>query len=406
MGLAAALCASVLVGCGSTAVQADTSLCQTDLSALAVPQNVQIIGLGEASHGVSEYQKLKAEVFQALAEHNGCRTFVIEGDFGGSLKVEQYIHGGPGTAQEAVGEIGFAIYRTQEMAALADWMRSYNEAAPEGQDLHFYGMDMQRYDNNKEYLFSVLDQAAPALSAQYQQAFAPLTDDARPTLASAVLQQGQTDAQALLDAMDAQQAEITAAVGAQAFAFARECANSILECCELTASGSNYNSLRDGHMQEKVDWILQHGDGTPIFLTGHNGHIGKVSAAGYPCLGSLLAAEYGDAYFAIGTDAADTRFQSQTDTGFTVRQIKNKNAFTAQLDEISSNFYYLDFDAAAADANWQSILAKPQRLSGINVGISAWQQYFSFFYTQTLVPADTYDGMIVFQSVSPSTLAA
>ena len=69
---------------------------------------------------------MKAEVFKALVNNNGCRTFVIEGDFGGGLKVDAYIHGGEGTAQEAVAELGFGIYRTKELAELADWMRSYN----------------------------------------------------------------------------------------------------------------------------------------------------------------------------------------------------------------------------------------------------------------------------------------
>ena len=81
---------------------------------------------------------MKAEVFKALVKNNGCRTFVIEGDFGGGLKVDTYIHGGEGTAQEAVAELGFGIYRTKELAELADWMRSYNAEAAEGRDCLLY----------------------------------------------------------------------------------------------------------------------------------------------------------------------------------------------------------------------------------------------------------------------------
>lgn len=127
---------------------------------------------------------------------------MIEGDFGGGLKVDAYIHGGEGTAQEAVAELGFGIYRTKELAELADWMRSYNAEAAEGRDLHFYGMDMQRYDNNKEYLFSVLDEAAPELSEEYKEIFSQLTDDNRYVLDNSALEQAQTDAMALLKAMD------------------------------------------------------------------------------------------------------------------------------------------------------------------------------------------------------------
>lgn len=79
------------------------ALAQTDMGTITVPDDVLVVGLGEASHGVKEYQEMKAEVFQALVQNKGCRTFVIETDFGSALKVDAYIHGGEGTAGEAAG---------------------------------------------------------------------------------------------------------------------------------------------------------------------------------------------------------------------------------------------------------------------------------------------------------------
>lgn len=402
----AALCAALLAGCGGKPLpQESLSACRTDISALTVPETVQIAGLGESSHGVKEYHQMKAEVFKALVQNNGCRTFVIEGDFGGGLKVDAYIHGGEGTAQEAVAELGFGIYRTQELAGLTDWMRSYNEQAQEGQDLHFYGMDMQRYDNNKEYLFSVLEEADPALSEQYRAAFSELTDEKRSLLEDAVLKQGQTDAGALLEAMDEREEAITAVSGKRAFAFARECANSILESSELCASGTDYNTLRDSHMAEKVDWFVNQGDGSLIFINGHNGHIGKSSVSGYPCLGELLAGTYGGGYFAIGTDSAVTRFNSQNNSGgFSVMEVKNTNDLNLQLDGLDSDFYYLDFSEVAEDEGWQEILNASGKITSLNVGIEGWQKLSRMFYTQAVVPSRSFDGMIVFREVSPSTL--
>ncbi len=59
-----------------------------------------------------EFQRLKKDVFDALVNHNNCRVFALEGDFGGCAKVNNYILSDEGTAKEAVTEIGFAIYRT------------------------------------------------------------------------------------------------------------------------------------------------------------------------------------------------------------------------------------------------------------------------------------------------------
>lgn len=403
--LVAFSCVLLLTGCGNHTVlsSADTNLVQTDISTLTVPENVQIVGLGEASHGAHEYQTLKADVFKALVENNGCRTFIIEGDFGGALKVDAYIHGGDGTAEEAVGSIGFAIYRTEEMADLVSWMRTYNETVPEGADLHFYGMDMQRYDSSKEYLFSVLNRAAPELLEKYKTAFSALTDENRWSLSANDLEKGKEAAQELIKELDAAENTISGALAQDEFALAKECLNSIYEYCQLQAAAdADYNVLRDQYMSEKVDWFLQHGPGGVLFINGHNGHIGKASTAGYTCLGELLDSSYGEAYFAIGTDAQTTTFNSQNDNGeFDVMKVSNSNDLNSQLDPTA--YYYLDFSRADTDA-WKEILSKEQRITALNVGIAEWQKLSKGFYTAVIVPKDTFDGMIVFGQVSPTAI--
>lgn len=69
------------------------TLVQPDVSTLDIPEQVKVVGLGEASHGVKEYQELKAEVFQTLVRDYGCRTFILECDFENALKVDPYING-------------------------------------------------------------------------------------------------------------------------------------------------------------------------------------------------------------------------------------------------------------------------------------------------------------------------
>ena len=87
-----------------------------------------------------------------MVKNNGVRAFALEGDYGGCEQVNRYIHGGEGTAQEAAAAIGFSIYRTEEMAELISYMRQYNESALEGEDLRFYGFDMQRLSYSMRFL--------------------------------------------------------------------------------------------------------------------------------------------------------------------------------------------------------------------------------------------------------------
>ena len=126
--------------------------CAQPVENLSIPKDKKIIALGEATHGNSEFQQLKLDVFKKMVEDYDVRAFVIEGDYGGCEQVNQYIHGGEGTAQEAAAAIGFVIYQTDEMAELISYMREYNKSALEGEDIRFYGFDMQRISYNFQFL--------------------------------------------------------------------------------------------------------------------------------------------------------------------------------------------------------------------------------------------------------------
>lgn len=396
----AAMLAFLLAGCGKGAP--DMTLAQTDVSAITVPAGVQVVGLGEASHGVKEYQQMKEEVFQALVRNNGCRTFIIEGDFGSALKVDAYIHGGEGTPKEAAAQIGFRIYCTEEMEHLLEWMRSYNESAPEGEDLRFYGMDMQWADSGKEYLFGVLEQAAPRISQEYEQKFAFLNDRDMYEISPEVFEQGMRDAKQLLEEVDGARESIEETVGEDTFAYARECAYSLYACCDIRKSDNTYNEIRDSYMAKKVKWFMERGDGSLLFINGHNGHIGRVnSQPWYDCMGKLLAQDLGEQYFAIGTDARVTAFNSQTADSFVKTEVENKNALNALADGVEGKRYYVDFAAVSGKDGWSGVITKEQRITSLNVGGII---PLKIFYTSKIVPSETFDAMIVFEEVSPSTM--
>lgn len=403
------LCTSLFTGCGpSTSSQPvssvaesvedvpdlDTSPLVYDTAEITIPESARIVALGEASHGAYEMQLLKTEVFQALVTNNDCRVFAIEGDFGGCAKVEEYIHGGDGTSEEAASQIGFAIYKTKEMADLIQWMREYNETAEEGHDLHFLGFDMQRYDNSKTALLSYLYENAPEQAVEYEEKLALLTNENMWNLTSDELKSAEADLTSLIETMDG---------GSFDAGFAKECARSMLEFVQVTLNESQYNVYRDAAMKDKVDWICSHYDGM-IFINGHNGHIAKESSSGYECMGALLYDSYKDAYFPIGTDIASCTFNSQTDEGFEVCSVENENTLTAQIGTSKGNYYYLDFSKVAEDTSWQKVLTSKQRMMALNVSLNQAMANFKPAYTLEIIPSKSYDGLIVVNQTEPTHL--
>ncbi|MBQ3973746.1 MAG: erythromycin esterase family protein, partial [Lachnospiraceae bacterium] len=105
-------------GTGKSADPAEFAAYADSIEDMEIPEGTRIIALGEATHGNREFQQLKKDVFEQMVRKYKVRAFALEGDFGGCEYVNRYIHTGEGTAEEAAAAIGFAIYRTKEMADL------------------------------------------------------------------------------------------------------------------------------------------------------------------------------------------------------------------------------------------------------------------------------------------------
>lgn len=309
--------------------------------------------------------------------------------------------------QNAVCAYGLTVFRGSRADGRRPrriGMRSYNETVSEKEALHFYGMDVQRFDNNKEYLFSVIDQTHPELSAEYSEVFAQLTDENRNSLDEAALNSAKESVSEFIEKLDTVETDIVDSLGQPAFDFAKECAKTIYACCEVQLS-DNYNATRDQYMYEKVEWFLQHGDNTVLFINGHNGHIGKSSVAGYTCLGELLSDNLGNGYYSIGTDAQETQFNSQKGNGeFEVLEVSNSNDLNNQFSNADNGQYFIDFASATSDEVWEQIQSSKQSITTLNVSLSGMQKMLKSAYTVTITPQDIFDSMIVFQSVTPSTI--
>lgn len=271
-------------GTGDSADPEEFTKYAEPVQSLTIPDGVRVVALGEASHGNSEFQQLKLDVFRLLVEREGVKAFALEGDFGGCEMVNRYIHGGAGTAEEAAASIGFALYRTDEMAALISYMRDYNEKAPEGEDLRFYGFDMQR----GSYTYQLLLEECQKLGVSTA-GIEPLVNDHDWDPEYDYLQrQGRFE-----QIKEALKAKEESELGVHL-------AEMLIQNCQLNSgegASAEYISLRDSFMKGNTLWILEQEEKLGrecIFISGHNGHVEKLTGSGM--MGGLLYEELGDGY--------------------------------------------------------------------------------------------------------------
>ena len=388
-------------GTGQLADTAEFSRYAASIPEITVPEQARIVALGEATHGNREFQQLKLDVFQVLVENSGVRAFALEGDFGGCEAVNRYIHGGDGTAAEAAAAIGFAIYRTQEMENLIAWMREYNASAAPGEDIRFYGFDMQRIGYNYQYLLAAAraDGLDTAGLEEIWNAGENTYDDA---CSSDRRREVLTDVKNALPADDAQAIHL---------------ADILLQNMELSEALNDagaYPALRDRLMAENALWILEQEQARGnrcIFVSGHNGHIEQFGTYGPEdkVMGNLLADELGDGYFAIGTDFYKTtcNLPKGSDGKRLTHTFYSHDPLAKASEKCGFDLAYLDFSAVPEtsalygqlrDYTWMGSLGEsysPIIMSLLPMSYRVWRS-----------PQTVYDAMIFVANAHPTEIRA
>ena len=358
---------------------------------LSIPEEKKIIALGEATHGNAEFQQLKLEVFKRLVEDCGVRAFALEGDYGGCEQVNRYIHGGEGTAERAAAAIGFAIYRTNEMAELISYLREYNKTASAGEDIRFYGFDMQRVSHT----FRLLTEAC----AEYQIDMMGLGEPAEGEPLSDAQAEALKQIREKMQAGGAPEKEL-------------HCADVLLQYYELKSelqsnSTADGGALRDRFMAENAKWILrqeQQNGRERIFVTGHNSHIAKWGS--YESMGKILSEEAENGYYAIGTDFYRTRcnMPAGSSAGRTDQVFYSRDPLAKAAREAGHDICLLDFAKVPQDTELGGQIYEYSYMGNLGEHYSPVMRLLPPSYRIFQPPAVLYDSMIFVVDATPTRI--
>ena len=274
-----------------------------------------VVGVGEATHGSTEFVATKQRLLRHLAEHEGFRAFAQEVSWSTGLLLDDYVVHGTGDPRAIMSrELQYVhrFFNSQELLDLIEWIRDHNERHAEklrfvGADLAFAGPVV--FDRVVAYAAGV----DPALAARLTELYAGLRPDpdvglleystamralplaeredrrdraiAAYDLVAAVPDDGDEPAWAVQHARSIVQ-------HTTAFAFD-------LETPEGFAAQSRY---RDEVLAENVVW-WQRQTGDRILVSAQNGHVGYETndAVFIPRpMGAHLRDRLGDAYVSTG----------------------------------------------------------------------------------------------------------
>jgi erythromycin esterase len=288
--------------------QGGDAIGNSDLSPLDDLKATRVVGLGEATHGTHEFFEMKHRLFKYLVEKHGFKAFAFECDYGESIFFDRYINGGAGDIDELMRtRMHFWTWRTSEVRALLEWMRSFNIGKGDAEKIHYIGVDCQftTYQGMllRQYLGSVssafLSELDPLLSE-----LEGLQDSQYKTMEEAVFNDYKQRQDDLYRTLSAKEKEFVPLSSKFEFELARQLARSLSQVHEYKYSYYKLNdySKRDLYMAENTLWILDLlGGASRIALWAHNGHVANDPVySGGGSLGSHLRANLGDQYKIIG----------------------------------------------------------------------------------------------------------
>jgi erythromycin esterase len=121
----------------------DPGLPHDDLKPLRkIVKQADVVALGEKIHTSGGYYTMKHRLIRYLVEELGYRAVAIESNWGGASLANQYVSTCQGTPESSILGL-FGVWQSQEVADLAAWMCSWNQAHPDD-PVTFFGFDIQQ----------------------------------------------------------------------------------------------------------------------------------------------------------------------------------------------------------------------------------------------------------------------
>ena len=370
------------------------------LSAEYIPKNISILSIGEATHGCKEMQELKLSVFKEMVEKRGFTAFALEADYGECAEINRFIQGGEGSAEEMVQKFAFPIYHTKEMAELISWMREWNESAPEEKKIRFYGFDMQdpegSYDFLKDYSLShkltTEEEFSKNLDCIKGENFSLNATNAEGVIA-------------FLDSLKEKVEKSSEEENKDKQDFLMEL-NTVRQAAETWLSKEDSSVLRDRDMKENVKKILEIeqkiGSGK-LVISAHDGHIQKENPI-YNSMGVLLTKDFGEAYYAIGTDVwkVTDNIKVIGEAKRTVQSFVSVDPLAAQARFAKGKQYALYFSGITDEkSKVYQLIHNPMKMLQLGEGYSFVMRFFPNSYRVKSAPVQRYDSMIYFYEGNP-----
>jgi len=279
--------------------------------------SARIVLLGEATHGTSEFYKMRARITRDLIIAKGFRFVAIEADWPDAARVDHYVRHFqyPPSEWTAFARFPTWMWRNAEVRDFVSWLRKHNGTVERHDRVAFHGLDIYSLYDSIRSVLNYLDEVDPESARVARERYGCLTpwqkDPATYGHAALTGSYPKCEAdvvRALTDLLAKRRAY--AEHDGERFLDAEQNARLIANAeryYRIMYYGSRASwNLRDQHMFETLKNLLAfHGPDSKAIVWAHNSHVGnagatEMAARGEYNLGQLCRNELGAQAYLVG----------------------------------------------------------------------------------------------------------
>ena len=279
----------------------------------------RLVLIGEASHGTSEFYRMRARITQELIRTRGFRIVAVEADWPDARRVTRYVQALPDglhREESAFARFPTWMWRNHETWGFVEWLRIFNAGLDEpAQRVGFYGLDLYSLFASIRSVLEYLERIDPPAARLARERYSCLTPwQADPQAYARAAISGryrvcEKEAVAMLRDMLSQELEYAERDGERfldAVQNARLIADAERYYRAMYYGASESWNQRDRHMFDTLERLLDfHGPSSRAVVWAHNSHLGDARATemgtrGELNLGQLCREHFGDTAFLIG----------------------------------------------------------------------------------------------------------
>lgn len=352
----------------------------SDLEPLrAIVGQARIVGLGEATHGSSEFFALKRRTLEFLVRELGFTDFAIENGWEETEAADAWVQGGPGELSEALRALS-PLWQTREYASILSWMRAWNSDPKNARKVRLHGLDISNPRDPAREVKAYLEQVDAAIAAD----FGPLLDkiggfSAGGRGGNGPTQEG-TDLAGLLSIFDELRADWSGAAGPAAWARAQRCLTIVQQFWiqQREKSGLDQMGWRDRCMADTARWILAQDPARKLVYSAHNGHVsrdglahvegyGRIESIGHALAEDARSSQEDLSMVVIGCALARGGFRAYGPRGLAEFTLAGtpEGSIERELEAAGLVNALLHVDSAPTDGPVRAWLDTPRPMTGI-----------------------------------------